>query len=146
MSVVTTLVAPAALSFSETCTLGIAAPDSFVTVPERDPPAACAFARTGKRLRETHSVHAANGTSISLQPFRRGFGDNLFQRLPGFVPALVNGILPSTVHISVPKFAMSIYFLLKLYAPSLSHQSYIAMPRLGGNGGFFRHRNDCPGL
>src|ERR1700736_2535168 len=81
MSVVTTLVAPAVMSFRETCTLGIAAPDSFVTVPESDPPATCAFARTGTRLRETHSVHAANGTSsISLEPIRRGFDGNLFQR------------------------------------------------------------------
>src|ERR1700730_11915341 len=88
------------MSFRETCTCGIAAPDSFVTVPESDPPATCAFARTGTRFRETHSVNAANKTSISLQPFRRGFGGNLFQRVPGFVPAFVNGISPSTVHIS----------------------------------------------
>src|ERR1700731_5138520 len=123
MSVVTPLVAPAVMSFRETCTLGIAAPASFVTVPESDPPAACAFARTGRRLRETNSVHAANKPSISLQPFRRGFGDNLFQRLPGFVPAFVNGMLPSTIHISVPKFAISILFSPKTIRPPLSHQS-----------------------
>src|ERR1700730_5707226 len=136
MSVVTTLVAPAVMSFRETCTLGLAAPPPPAPTtyarpppprlfpgPKGDPPAACAFARTGRRLRETNSVHAANKPSISLQPFRRGFGDNLFQRIPGFVPAFVNGMLPSTIHISVPKFAISILFSPKTIRPPLSHQS-----------------------
>src|SRR5580700_8475947 len=69
------------MSFRETCTLGIAAPDSFVTVPESDPPATCAFARTETKLRETHSTRAANGTSISLQFFLRFFGRISFRQI-----------------------------------------------------------------